>query len=96
MIRSVNFLLRASLSLTMMLSAAVVLAQNDQSDDKDNYATRTTLAVRYPENRHTDVNITGTSIAPRITGKGEVEYKKNDARIKLKVENLDSPQTLGP
>ncbi|MBO0720379.1 MAG: OmpA family protein [Blastocatellia bacterium] len=94
MIRSVNFLLRASLSLSLMLTAAVVLAQNDQSD-KDNYTTRTTLAVRYPENRHTDVNITGTSLAPRVTGKAEVEYKRNDARIKLKVENLENPQTFG-
>jgi outer membrane protein OmpA-like peptidoglycan-associated protein len=95
MLRVVNFLLSASL---LMVLAAAVWAQNDQAaDDKDNnYVSRTTLAVRYAENKRTNVNITGTPLAPRITGKGEVEYKKNDARIKLKVESLDSPQSFGP
>jgi outer membrane protein OmpA-like peptidoglycan-associated protein len=95
MLRVVNFLLSASL---LMMLAAAVWAQNDQAaDDKDNnYVSRTTLAVRYAENKRTNVNITGTPLAPRITGKGEVEYKKNDARIKLKVENLESPQSIGP
>src|SRR6266540_4707813 len=60
------------------------------------YTKRTTLAVRYAENKKTSVNLTGTSLAPRVLGKVDVEYKKNDARIKLKVENLDSPQTFGP
>ncbi|MGH9843107.1 MAG: OmpA family protein, partial [Blastocatellia bacterium] len=51
--------------------------------------------VRYIENKKTTVNLTGTSLAPRVLGKVEVEYKKNNARIKLKVENLDNPQTFG-
>ena len=82
----------ASLLFTL---AGVAFAQS--SDDKDlPYVKRTTLAVRYVENKKTSVNLTGTSLAPRVLGKVEVEYKKNDARIKLKVENLDSPQTFGP
>jgi outer membrane protein OmpA-like peptidoglycan-associated protein len=94
MIRVRYFLLSASL-LTML--AAAVSAQSAQStDEKDNYIMRKALAVRYAENKKTNVNITGTPIAPRITGKGEVEYKRNDARIKLKVENLESPQSYGP
>src|SRR6266545_2428094 len=52
------------------------------------YTKRTTLAVRYAENKKTSVNLTGTSLAPRVLGKVDVEYKKNDARIKLKAENL--------
>ena len=82
----------AILTLTF---AAVAFAQS--GDEKDlTYVKRTTLAVRYAEGRKTSVNLAGTSLAPRVLGKVEVEYKKNDARIKLKVENLDSPQTFGP
>jgi len=75
--------------------AAGALAQS--GDEKDlPYVKRTTLAVRYVENKKTSVNLTGTSLAPRVLGKVDVEYKKNDARIRLKVQNLDSPQTFGP
>jgi len=75
--------------------AAATFAQS--ADEKDlPYVKRTTLAVRYVENRKTSVNLTGTSLAPRVLGKVDVEYKKNDARIRLKVQNLDSPQTFGP
>jgi outer membrane protein OmpA-like peptidoglycan-associated protein len=94
MIRVWYFLLSAS--LLIMLTAAVLAQSGQSTDEKDSYVTRTTLAVRYAENKKTNVNITGTPVAPRITGKGEVEYKKNDARIKLKVENLESPQSYGP
>ena len=75
--------------------AAIAFAQS--GDEKDlPYVKRTTLAVRYVENKKTSVDLTGTSLAPRVLGKVDVEYKKNDARIKLKVQNLDSPQTFGP
>src|SRR5215470_16173695 len=90
-------------SLMMMIACAIlnltftVVAFAQSGDEKDlPYVKRATLAVRYTENKKTSVNLTGTSLAPRVLGKVEVEYKKNDARIKLKVENLDSPQTFGP
>src|SRR5262247_1512663 len=82
-------------AIMTLIFAAVAFAQS--GDEKDlPYVKRTTLAVRYAENKKTSVNLTGTSLAPRVLGKVDVEYKKNDARIKLKVENLDSPQTFGP
>ncbi len=65
-------------------------------DDKSPTVSRTTLAVRYVENKKTAVNLTGTTLAPRIFGRAEVEYKRNEARIKVKVENLDQPQSFGP
>ncbi|MEP7341385.1 MAG: OmpA family protein [Acidobacteriota bacterium] len=73
------------------LIAVAVQAQTTQ----ETFPKRATLAVRYVENKKTTVNLAGTSLAPRVLGKADVEYKKNDARIKLKVENLDSPQTYG-
>ena len=82
-------------AIMTLIFAAVAFAQS--GDEKDlPYVKRTTLAVRYAENKKTSVNLTGTSLAPRVLGKVNVEYKKNDARIKIKVENLDSPQTFGP
>src|SRR5262252_4093992 len=82
-------------AIMTLMFAAVAFAQT--GDEKDlPYVKRTTLAVRYAENKKTSVNLTGTSLAPRVLGKVDVKYKKNDARIKLKVENLDSPQTFGP
>lgn len=85
-----------SLCATLWLGfAAGAYAQS--GDEKDlPYVKRTTLAVRYVESKKTSVNLTGTSLAPRVLGKVDVEYKRNDARIKLKVQNLDSPQTFGP
>jgi outer membrane protein OmpA-like peptidoglycan-associated protein len=78
------------------LACAAVSGLAQSGDDRDlPYVKRATLAVRYIENKKTTVNLTGTSLAPRVLGRVEVEYKKNDARIKLKVENLDSPQTFG-
>jgi outer membrane protein OmpA-like peptidoglycan-associated protein len=82
----------AILTLTF---AAVAFAQS--GDEKDlPYVTRTTLAVRYMENKKTSVNLTGTSLAPRVLGKVAVEYKKSSARIKLEIENLSNPQAFGP
>ncbi|MBO0857421.1 MAG: OmpA family protein [Chloracidobacterium sp.] len=80
--------------LTLTVTATAFAQSGDEKDLP--YVKRATLAVRYTEGKKTSVNLTGTSLAPRVLGKVEVEYKRNDARIKLKVENLDSPQVLGP
>lgn len=80
--------------LVMLLSALNAAAQ--APDEKElPYIKRTTLAVRYVENKKTSVELAGTPLAPRVTGKIDVEYKKNNARIRLKVANLDNPQTFG-
>jgi hypothetical protein len=82
-------------AILAFIFSAVAYAQS--GDEKDlPYIKRTTLAVRYVENQKTSVNLTGTSLAPRVRGKVDVEYKKNNARIKLKVESLNSPQFFGP
>lgn len=76
--------------MIMALSVAGALAQSAQEAAK-----RTTLAVRYVTGKKTTVNLTGTSLSPRVLGRADVEYKKNEARIKVKVQNLDNPQTYG-
>jgi outer membrane protein OmpA-like peptidoglycan-associated protein len=88
-------ILMVSLVLVLLLTANGRAQGAQASDDKEIYATRTTLAVRYVTNKKTTVNLTGTPTAPRVSGKAEVEYKNNVAQIKLKVESLDQPQTFG-
>src|SRR5262245_60305555 len=52
--------------------AAVAFAQTGDGKDLP-YIKRTTLAVRYAENKKTSVNLSGTSLAPRVLGKVDVE-----------------------
>ena len=79
----------------LALLATIGLAQtNGQAEG--NYLTRETLAVRYVTSKNTKVNLTGTALSPRVTGRAAVEYKKNLANVKIKVENLDNPQSYGP
>ena len=57
---------------------------------------RHTLAIRYKDNNDTSVNITGTSLNPRVMGKAEVKRKDGRTRVKLKIQDLGHPQALGP
>ena len=83
-----------SLMVTALLVTGFAAGAQAQTA-QDTFAKRATLAVRYVENKKTTVNLAGTSLAPRVIGKADVEYKKNEARIRIKVQNLDSPQTYG-
>jgi hypothetical protein len=58
-------------------------------------ARRRALAVKYDENRRTTVNMSGTPIAPRAIGKADVELEHGRAKVKLEMENLGHPQSLG-
>ncbi len=58
-------------------------------------AKRQVLAVKYNENKQTTVTMSGTTIAPRVTGKADVEYKKGRTNVRLEMESFDNPQSLG-
>lgn len=58
-------------------------------------ARRHILAVKYIEDKETAVNMAGTSLVPRAMGKADVEFKHGRSRIKLEMENLGHPQSLG-
>lgn len=79
----------------LCLAAVTTGGAQTPANNTERFAKHTTLAVRYVENKKTTVNLTGTPLAPRVSGKADVEYKRSDARIRLKVENLDNPQTFG-
>ena len=58
-------------------------------------AKRATLAVKYPDNNGTSVDMVGTAILPRVRGKAEVKRKDGRTRIILAMRNLENPQNLG-
>ncbi|MEP7337830.1 MAG: OmpA family protein [Acidobacteriota bacterium] len=58
-------------------------------------AKRQVLAVKYNENKQTSVAMSGTAIAPRVTGKADVEYKKGRTNVRLEMESFENPQSLG-
>jgi len=89
----------ASVLLLLML-AGTVAAQSTRATEVTTgqvmVAKRSILAVKYIEDKETAVNIVGTALAPRVMGKADVEFKHGRARVKLELENLPHPQSLGP
>ncbi|HSE98692.1 MAG TPA: OmpA family protein, partial [Blastocatellia bacterium] len=86
--------------LVLLLLAGSVAAQTVDvvrvdSDSQVMIAKRTTLAIMYPEDDGTEINMVGTSISPRANGKADVKRKEGRTRIKFKMNNLGHPQSLG-
>jgi outer membrane protein OmpA-like peptidoglycan-associated protein len=59
-------------------------------------AKRSTVAIKYPENNGTSVDMIGTAVQPRTRGKADVKRKDGRTRINLDIDNLENPQALGP
>ena len=55
---------------------------------------RATVAIMYPEGDGTSVDMVGTTLNPRVTGKAEVKRTAGRTRIKLEISNLEHPQGL--
>ena len=55
---------------------------------------RATVAIMYPEGDGTSVDMVGTALNPRVTGKAEVKRTAGRTRIKLEISNLEHPQGL--
>ena len=58
-------------------------------------AKRMTLAVNYREADSTEVNMVGTALNPQAMGKAEVKRKEGRTRVKLRMQSLAHPQSLG-
>lgn len=85
--------------ITLMLAgnsfAQAVEVRQINPDGQVLIAKRHTLAVRYKDNDDTSVNMIGTALNPQAMGKAEVKRKEGRTRVKLKMENLGHPQSLG-
>ncbi|MEK6300233.1 MAG: OmpA family protein [Acidobacteriota bacterium] len=84
-------------TLFVMALAGISFAQTVQVTNTSQWvaAKRQILAVKYIEHNQTSVNMAGTSLVPRAFGKADVEFKNGRSRIKLEMENLGHPQSLG-
>ncbi|HTG16679.1 MAG TPA: OmpA family protein [Blastocatellia bacterium] len=58
-------------------------------------ASRATVAIKYPESEGTSVDIIGTALNPRVSGKADVKRTAGRTRVKVTISNLEHPQSLG-
>ena len=54
-----------------------------------------TLVVHLPEGKKTRLPVAGTPAAPMVTGNAEIEYRGGRSRIKLMLDKLPDPRTVG-
>lgn len=87
------------LILLAMLSLALATApaESQQSDSARRWtvAKRSTLAINYPDNKNSSVDMRGTGVHSNITGRAEAKRDDGRTRVKLRLENLPHPQSLG-
>jgi outer membrane protein OmpA-like peptidoglycan-associated protein len=62
---------------------------------EDSAGLRYSVAVRYPQDKETSVSMLGTENAPGVMGKAIVKRTAGRTRVKLKLEGLRNPQSLG-
>jgi outer membrane protein OmpA-like peptidoglycan-associated protein len=54
-----------------------------------------TLVVQFPDGKKTKLPITGTPAAPAVKGTAEIEYRGGRSSIKLTLDKLPDPRTMG-
>ncbi len=82
-------------ALLLMAFTSTLFAQTSNSPSQWVAAKRQIVAVTYNENKQTTVTMAGTAIAPRITGKADVEYKQGRTNVRLEMDSFPNPQSLG-
>ncbi|MGH9766491.1 MAG: DUF4398 domain-containing protein, partial [Blastocatellia bacterium] len=85
------------ITLLVMAAGVVSATQAPQRNDAAGWALakRITLAVKYPENTGSTVDMIGTGLHSNVTGRVEAKHVDGRTRIKLRINNLEHPQTLG-
>jgi outer membrane protein OmpA-like peptidoglycan-associated protein len=93
--RTKQFLTGVTFSLILAGVAAAQAVRSGLPVDSALVAKRSTVAVRYPENDETEVEMVGTPLAPRVRGEAEVKRKEGRTRVKVELRNVEHPQSLG-
>jgi outer membrane protein OmpA-like peptidoglycan-associated protein len=88
---------RGIVTTALGLGLAVVGLAQTQTGDLDSpiMVKRATVAIMYPEGEGTSIDMVGTTLGPRVSGKAEVKRAAGRTRIKLEIANLEHPQGLG-
>ena len=80
----------------LLLLAPAPLALGQRADRASQMiARRATVAIKYPEREATSVDIIGTALNPRVSGKADVKRTAGRTRVKVTISNLEHPQSLG-
>jgi outer membrane protein OmpA-like peptidoglycan-associated protein len=56
---------------------------------------QSTLAFRFPDGKKMKIAVAGTEAAPMVKGTAEVEYREGRSTIKLSVDKLPDPRSVG-
>ena len=85
-----------TLALAGLLALPAATQAQDQATPSSGVETiaRDTHAIDYRRGDHTDVDITGTDLAPNVTGKAKIINKRGLTDIHVDVENLKSANAL--
>ncbi|HEU4390753.1 MAG TPA: OmpA family protein [Blastocatellia bacterium] len=78
----------------LILLTALIASSTAYGQRAELFAKRGTVAISYPENDGTSVDIVGTALNPRASGKAEVKRSDGRTRVKLDIDNLDNPLGL--
>jgi outer membrane protein OmpA-like peptidoglycan-associated protein len=89
--------IRISTALFLMMQGMVIFAQTASSSavSSTDAARRVTLAIRYPDDDDTSVDMIGTAFYPRARGEAEIERKNGRTKVELEIKNISHPQGLG-
>ncbi len=84
-------------ALLLSLASALVFSQTPPINPPPQWALakRSALAISYPDDKSSDVNMAGTGVRSNVTGRAEAKRSEGRTRIKLHIKNLQHPQTLG-
>jgi outer membrane protein OmpA-like peptidoglycan-associated protein len=58
-------------------------------------AERNAIAIKYPDNKSSNVDMRGVGSTANVTGRAEAKRADGRTRIKLRINNLSHPQSLG-
>ncbi len=84
-------------AISLLVSSFSTFAQTAPTTEASswNAERRNTLAIRYPDQEGTSVDMIGTARHPRVRGKAEVKRRDGRTSIKIRLDDLAYPQVLG-
>ena len=83
------------LALGLFAFAFLAISEQGSIAQAQVVATRGTVAISYPENEGTSIDMMGTALHPRVRGEANVKRSEGRTRIKLEISHLDNPLRLG-
>lgn len=77
------------------VAALIVLAPSLEGAGQDAGGARTTLAITYGEGSSSSIDMAGSTLRPGVLGSADVKRSQGRTRVKIHMEALPHPQSLG-